>query len=166
MKKFLISLLASVIFAVGIILNITPQIKETSNQENISSVYISVLDIYDLTPINNATIIITETGEHHQTNDLGSSGKITLPYHKENKIKTSFKDKPWNEYTIIITKNGYIPHIHFGLKIESGRTKTGTTIKLTPLELGDETKFTTSYEYPSNTYITSLIEKHNKKSTT
>lgn len=162
MKQIFATLTASMLFIFGITLFSAPQITKTSSMVCYSSVIISVFDKANLTPIKNANILIIETNENYQTNSLGSSGKITLPYHQKEKISSSIKDKPWNEYTLLVTKNGYLPHLHFNLKIEKDKIKTGVVISLTEIQNEPNSTFTTSYELPPTTYIEDIIKKHTK----
>ena len=143
-----------------LLLYTSPTIKATSSKASFSKTIISVYDKITNKPINNAKIVIAETSECYYTSSRGTTPTITLPYTKNERFKQSTANKPWTEFTLIIFKSGYLPHIHYNFKTEENRTKLGTIINLTPIINETEQVFTTSYEEPSDNYSLSLIQKY------
>lgn len=121
-----------------------------------------VINVYSgTTPIDNATVCIIETGEYYYTTQSGATKTITIPATSEKQFK-SFKDKPFTEYTLLVYKNGYLPHIYYGLKITPNTTKIGVTINLTELGINPNIAYTQSYEYPSDAYSENIIASYKK----
>ena len=82
-------------------------------KQSFGKIRISIFDKYNQ-PIFLAKITIKETFEEYQTGKLGEC-EISLPSSSFN--NTNKKLENWTEYTLIIEKNGFSPHIIYGLKI-------------------------------------------------
>lgn len=134
-----------------------------SSDQKFGSVVISVFNIQDHLAIENATIVILETQEYYQSGKLGATQTIELPTETKNKLTFSSPSKDWTEYTLLIYKNGFYPHIHHGLKITPNYKKIGVIINLTPISSSDTTTHTESYEYPPTNWSIEIIDKYRKK---
>ena len=134
--------------------------KQANTITTFGKVVISVFSKSDHTPIENATVCVIETNEYFFTSSLGSTQKIQLQASKKSDIYFSLNT--WTEYTLLIYKNGFYPHLYYGLKIQPNQTKTGIVITLTERMPHDEFTFTQSYEYPSTSWSENIIDKYKR----
>jgi len=119
------------------------------------------LSIFDESnqPIYMAKIFVKETNGQFNSGKLGEC-ELTLPTNKTNQ----FSNAPtWTEYTIVIDKNGFIPHILYGAKVKQNITRTGIVITLHEITPNQEYIFTTSYDFPEESYSTNIINKYTNK---
>lgn len=112
-------------------------------------------------PLPNATICIIETSEYYYTNPNGYTKTIELPTKEVNKISVN-NAKPYTEYTLLVYKNGYLPHIYYGLKITAGQTKLGVVVSLTEYGIYPSLTYTESYEFPNTSFSENIIINHKK----
>lgn len=163
MKSFLVYLSFTLAFVSILAVSSLPTIaKETTTNNPIGKVLISVLDEKEHTPILNASICIIETREYYETNKLGQTDVISLPAKSSNTLNATPPTKAHETYTLLIYKNGYFPHIYYGLKIENNITKTGVVISLTERYPEADFTYTESYEFPTPTWSQELIDKYRK----
>ena len=161
MKSFIVTIISLVLFILITIISLTPSIQKVSLTSLVSKLSLSVYD-EDNKPINNATIYILETNEYHTTNHTGIAS-ISLTYNTKNKILLKQNDKEWNEFTIITYKNGYLPHIVYGTKIQKGINRVGLIITLTSLENANSKTYTSSYDFPPSSYTEHIISSNKPK---
>lgn len=133
----------------------------TSITQTCGRAIIAVFDKYDSTPIDNATICILETREYYQTNKLGS---LILSFETTRQTKPVFNNslKDFDEYTLLIYKNGYFPHFYHNLKIEHNITRSGIIVNLEPLYPEAEISYTEDFDYPSSDWSKSVIKYFRK----
>lgn len=152
MKQILSHLICVALFFVFIFIFINKsEISQVSKKTNFGKVIISVVNKNTSSPIKNATICITDTHEYFYTSSLGMTDPIKLECTNNNSY-----------YTLIIYKNGFIPHIYHRLSIEPNTTKTGVIINLEERYEEAPYSYTESYEFPSKSWSETLI-KNNKK---
>jgi len=160
MKNKIFYLTLLLLFAVTLSLPyVSNPTQYTSNTQKIGQAIISVFDSQENTPIQNATICILETKEYYQTNKLGSI-KFSLPANNNNSLKYSSPKKDWQEYTLLIYKNGYYPHLYFGLKIKHNTLSSGIAITLKNLSFPNDTPYTTDYSYPTHDWLEQIINEY------
>ena len=129
----------------------------TNTTLSTSKVRISVFDEQNQ-PIDMATIYIVETHEYYSTAKLGQL-ELSLETTSKNNI---FKKENWQEYTLLIYKNGYIPHVLYGLKAIPKINRTGIVVTLKDTSHNTNIPFTQSYDFPSDDYSTNIINNHKK----
>ena len=152
---FIISLI--VYLLIFITLGTSTSIEYVSLTPAIGKVRISIFDSL-CEPIEMATICVMETHEYYTTGKLGEC-ELVLPAKKTNK----FSNGPnWTEYTLIITKNGFIPHILYGLKAQANITRTGIVVTMKELSPYTLETFTQSYDFPTSIYSTNIINQNKK----
>ena len=161
MKRLIITALFIIMLILASTLPHAYTYTTTSNTINTGKAIISVFDKQYNSPILNATICVLETREYYQTNKLGSS-IISLPTKATNKLKYSSPEKNWTEYTLLIYKNGYYPHILYGLQIEHNITTSGIVIELEELSEYTSHNHTQSYYYPNDAWVENVIKEYKK----
>lgn len=129
----------------------------TSNNSSFCKVRISVFDEQNQ-PIDMATICIVETQEYFSTSRLG---QLELSFSIESD-KNIFKKTNWKEFTLLIYKNGYRPHILYGLKAIPNINRTGIVITLKDTTQNKEIPFTQSYDYPTTDFSSNIINQFKK----
>lgn len=136
-------------------------IAPSSQLVNLSSTWAKIrISIFDEQhqPIDMATICIVETNEYLSS---GKLGQCELNFNTSAKINL-FNNAKWEEFTILIYKNGYKPHIIYGLKAIPNITRTGIVITLKSTIYDNNKKFETSYDFPPNDYSNYIINSHKK----
>lgn len=158
MKKNLIFFTTLILFILTTTIPITSSnLKEISLSTTWAKVRLSVFDEQNQ-PIDMATICIIETNEYYTTQKLGQCEiKFII-----NKTSNIFKSSSWEEFTLLIYKNGYKPHILFGLKAIPNITKTGIVITLIDVNYNTENTYTQSYDYPNNTHALKILNEYKK----
>ena len=159
-KAFYFLLLTFFILAI-LFTTMPPFSTATTSTTGMGSAIISVLNKQDNSPVFDATICIVETKEYYQTNKLGSI-KLSLPAKSTNKLQFKNPQKEWQEYTLLIYKNGFYPHIYHSLKITSNITRSGIVINLEEILNNSDISYTQEYEYPNNIWCEQLINNHKK----
>lgn len=158
MKNNLIFVICLLVLILAILLPIQSSATNFVNTSyNWSKIRISVFDEQNQ-PIDMATVCIVETNEYFQTAKLGQI-ELCLELPAKNNI---FKKNNWQEYTILIYKNGYKPHILYGLKAIPDITRTGIVVILKDNLNSKDIPFTESYDYPSHDYSSTIIDKYKK----
>lgn len=162
MKKFCLSICLVFCFVVFIfIFSYNSQTVYTSVTVASGKAVVAVFDKYENTPIDNATICVLETREYYQTQKLGS---CVLTFETTKQTKPIFNNslKEFDEYTLLIYKNGYYPHFYHNLKIQHNITRTGIIIKLEPLALETEISYTEDFDYPPQDWSETAIQYYRK----
>ena len=158
MKNRLAYFFITLIFIIAITLPISStNSKSTTMNATWAKVRISVFDEQNQ-PINMATICVIETNEYFSTEKLGIC-ELAFSINLKDNI---FVSQKWDEFTLLIYKNGYIPHIIYGLKAIPNITRTGIVITLKAPTNQTEITFTQSYDFPSKDQTTIIINKHKK----
>lgn len=88
-----------------------------------------VLDGRTKMPIENAMIVIPETGEKYFTDMLGTAGEIRVSYRA---AVSELAEKDWCEITLLVYAEGYAPYALFYLQLWEGSVRKGPTILLFP----------------------------------
>ena len=110
-------------------------------------------------PIENAVIIIPETGETYQTDAHGKTPFIRIPY----SAKTDFDaihPKDWCEVTLLAYAEGYAPYALFYLQLQKDSLREGPTVMLFP---GEQDPFSI-IEGPPEPWVSELLEKFTPRS--
>jgi len=159
MKHFLLSLTMIFIYIVFCFLFScsSTSFTQTNQTGNQSKITISVFS--GSTPIENATVCIIETQEYYYTNKHGTTAPIYLLSSKQSLIQ---KNISFTEYTLLVYKNGYLPHIYYGLKITHNQNRLGIAISLTEYGILPNATFTESYEYPPKSFSENIITTYKK----
>jgi len=158
MKRIILFIFSLSLFIVLLGLATTPSsINPVSLTNSIGKVRISVFDSH-CEPIEMASVCITESHEYHTT---GKLGECELSF--QTKTDNRFSPSPnWTEYTLIISKNGYIPHILYGLKVQPNITRTGIVITLKEISPYETATHTQSYDFPTDAHSTFIINRYKK----
>lgn len=162
MKKFFFSSILILCFIVFIfIFSYNSQSVYTLATVAEGKAIIAVFDKHENTPIDNASICVLDTREYYQTNKLGS---CVLSFETSKQTKPIFNNslKEFDEYTLLIYKNGYYPHFYHNLKIEHNITRTGIIIKLEPLSLETEISYTEDFDFPPQDWSKTAIQYYRK----
>ena len=159
MKTKILFLLVCFVFIICTIIASIPNLSIIINSTpREGRAIIAVYDKFESTPIQNATVCILETQTYYETSKLGLV-TLSFPLSTKNTLNTSPLDAPFQNFTLLIYANGYLPHFYHGIKIEHNITKTGVVINLTPLTTNLNSTYTESYEFPNTAYSENLIKK-------
>ena len=162
MKKIMLSGLIFCVFLFGCFLSGLSLTKAVSSTNPTGKLIVSVFDDFETTPIKNATICVIETNEYYYTDSLGRTKPITLYAKPPTKLsKRKYADGSPEEYTILCYKNGYTPHILYGVKIINNQTRVGVIISLENLT-EDSPPYTESYDFPTEDFSLEILNKYKK----
>jgi len=106
-------------------------------------------------PIENAVIVIPETGEQYQTHSNGKTDVIRIPYVPESDFDDIYP-KAWGEVTLLAYAEGYAPYALFYLQLTENTLREGPTVMLFP---GEQDPFSI-IEGPPDKWVSALIEKY------
>ena len=112
-----------------------------------------VIDGRTKLPIENAVIVIPETGESFVTDANGKTPEIRIPYTAE---PSELLEKDWCEITLLTYAEGYAPYALFYLQLTEGSLRQGPTIMLFP----DSGKPFSIIEGPPDAWVKELTERY------
>ena len=119
---------------------------ENMNTDNSGTLQISVISALGLIPVENASVVITYTGEPDSavrtltTDTSGQTAKITLPAPPVSlSLDPESETQPYAEYNIIVTAEGYEPVSVSGSQLLSGELSL-QPIVMNPTESGNDEK--------------------------
>ncbi len=118
-----------------------------------------VIDGRTGSPVENAVIVIPETGGSYQTDSDGNTPPIRIPYSAESDFD-SIHPKNWCEVTLLAYAEGYAPYALFYLQLQEDSLRKGPTVMLFP---GDQDPFSI-IEGPPESWVSELIEKFTPRS--
>lgn len=123
---------------------------------------VNVLEGYTETPIENASVVVVETGKVYQTNKDGMTDKIDVPVVRDTRYD-SIIQKPWGEVTLIIYKEGFVPYALFYLQVLGGQTREGVKILLFEEGQTESAEPFSIIEGPNRVWVDALVEKYRPK---
>ncbi len=109
-------------------------------------------------PLENAVVVIPETGKSYKTDASGRAADIKVPVVPDSRFDAVYK-KTWGEITIIAYKEGYKPYLLLYTNVFSGEKREGPTLYMYREDSSAEPF--AIIESPSRFWMQSLIEKYN-----
>jgi hypothetical protein len=112
------------IAAVSLAFTLTPAdvaVFRTSQSAETAALTLCVLEGYTESPIENATVVILETGKTYKTNENGLTDVIEVPVIRDTRYD-AILEKPWGEISLIVYKDGFVPYALFYLQVLAGQT--------------------------------------------
>ncbi len=120
--------------------------------------HVRVVDAYTLMPIQNAKVIIPDTGKMLMSDSSGSCIFTGIPIRKNN-LHNKLVRQNWGECTIISLYDGYRPTVIFNTRVDKNIMRSGPTVYMFPEEL-DDIEIAAIVESPDNKWISRLVEKY------
>lgn len=118
--------------------------QESPDTASVGSIQISVVSSLGLIPVENATVIISYTGDPNSpiitltTDNSGQTPTIQLPAPPiALSLDSSAEEQPYSEYNIQVTAEGYEPVLVSGSEILSGQLSL-QPVRMNPLETTEE----------------------------
>ncbi|MCR5553234.1 MAG: hypothetical protein K6F08_00590 [bacterium] len=136
-------------------------IKQSSATSKVGTFVVTVLEAGSLNPIDNATVCIVETKKYYQTNNHGSTNKLSAPILNSSPLNNSLVQH-WGEITLLVYKPGYADTIVFNTAIFVDKIRIGIVVFLNPIINNEDNKPTIISETPDEVWVKELI-KLNKK---
>ena len=115
-----------VVAAVALAFTLTPTdvaVFGTDSTET-AALTLRVLEGYTESPIENASVVVLETGKTYKTNEEGMTDVIEVPVIRDTRYD-AILEKPWGEVSLIIYKDGFVPYALFYLQVLDGQTREG-----------------------------------------
>ncbi len=122
----------------------------------------NVLEGYTETPIENASVVVVETGKVYQTDKDGMTDKIDVPVVRDTRYD-SIMQKPWGEITLIVYKEGFVPYALFYLQVLGGQTREGVKILLFEEGQTESSQPFSIIEGPNRVWVNELVEMYRPK---
>ena len=110
-------------------------------------------------PIEDAVIVIPETGSSYRTDSEGKTEIIRIPY-SEKSDYDSILPKNWCEVTLLAYADGYAPYALFYLQLQEDSLRDGPVVMLFP---GEQDPFSI-IEGPPDWWVSELIKKFSPRS--
>lgn len=132
------------------------------SKSDTASLTVSVVEGYTETPIENASVVVAETGTSYQTDKNGMTDKIDVPVIRDTRFD-SIIQKPWGEITLIVYKEGFVPYALFNLQVLSGQTREGVKILLFEKGQTESAEPFSIIEGPNRVWVDALVEKYRPK---
>lgn len=123
---------------------------------------VNVLEGYTDTPIENASVVVVETGKVYQTDKDGMTDKIDVPVVRDTRYD-SIMQKPWGEITLIVYKEGFVPYALFYLQVLGGQTREGVKILLFEEGQTESSQPFSIIEGPNRVWVNELVEMYRPK---
>ncbi len=123
---------------------------------------VNVLEGYTETPINDASVVVVETGKVYQTDENGLTEKIDVPVIRDKRYD-DIMQKQWGEITLIVYKEGFIPYALFYLQVLGGQTREGVKILLFEEGQTESTQPFSIIEGPNRLWVDALVEMYRPK---
>jgi len=120
-----------------------------------------VVDGYSEMPLENATVVIPETGERYVTDENGKTPVIEVPILEDTHFSSILK-KPWGEITLLIYKEGYIEYALFHTQVWENQVRSGPKILLFPKDSEGSNEPFSLIEGPHRLWVNELVEKYRK----
>ncbi len=108
-------------------------------------------------PIEDAVVVVAETGLQYKTDVSGKTGAVAVPVIYDARFDNILK-KPWGEVTLLIYKDGYKPYVLFYLQVFADEDRSGPSIFLYGEDSASEEPFAI-IESPNRLWVESLIKK-------
>ena len=125
-------------------------------------VTVNVLEGYTETPIENASVVVVETGKEYQTDKDGMTDKIDVPVIRDARYD-SIMPKQWGEITLIVYKEGFVPYALFYLQVLGGQTREGVKILLFEEGQTESSQPFSIIEGPNRLWVNEMVEKYRPK---
>lgn len=119
---------------------------------------VRVVDGYTDAPLENATVVIAETGESYKTDASGKTQLIRLPIIVDTRF-SGISDKPWGEVTLLVYHKDYITYTLFYTQIWKNETRNGPTIFMFPRDKNGTNEPFIVVEGPLSSWVNPLVEK-------
>ena len=150
------------IAAVSLALTLTPAdvaVFRTGQNAETAALTLRVLEGYTESPIENATVVILETGKTYKTNENGLTDVIEVPVIRDTRYD-AILEKPWGEVSLIVYKDGFVPYALFYLQVLAGQTREGVKILLFEQGRTDSGEPFSIIEGPNRVWVNQLVEMH------
>ena len=118
-----------------------------------------VVDGFSEEPIEDAVVVIPETGQRFVTDQDGLTALIRVPI-LEDVHFTDISPKPWGEITLMIYKKGYIEYVLLHAHAWENQTRKGPKILLFPEVEGEKNEPFFVVEGPHRLWVQELVEKY------
>ena len=151
-----------VIAAASLALTLTPAdvaVFRTGQSAETAALTLRVLEGYTESPIENATVVILETGKKYKTNENGLTDVIEVPVIRDTRYD-AILEKPWGEVSLIVYKDGFVPYALFYLQVLAGQTREGVKILLFEQGRTDSGEPFSIIEGPNRVWVNQLVEMH------
>lgn len=132
------------------------------SSSDIAYLTVNVLEGYTDTPIENASVVVVETGKVYQTDKDGMTDKIDVPVVRDTRYD-SIMQKPWGEITLIVYKEGFVPYALFYLQVLGGQTREGVKILLFEEGQTESSQPFSIIEGPNRVWVNELVEMYRPK---
>lgn len=120
---------------------------------------VSVVEGYTETPIENAAVVVVETGQIYHTDENGLTDIIEVPVVRDSRFDRILQ-KSWGEITLIIYKDGFVPYALFYLQVLGGQTREGVKILLFEQDKTQNNAPFSIIEGPNRIWVNELVEKY------
>jgi len=128
-------------------------------QSDTAELTVNVVEGYTESPINNASVVVVETGNVYQTDENGMTEKIKVPVIRDTRFD-DIMQKPWGEITLIVYKEGFIPYALFYLQVLGGQTREGVKILLFEEGQTQSVQPFSIIEGPNRAWVDKLVEMY------
>ncbi len=118
-----------------------------------------VVDGFSEEPLQNALVVIPETGQHFFTGEDGTTASIRIPILEDPRF-SEIVPQPWGEATLIVYKEGYIEYVLLNAHIWENQTRKGPKILLFPEEAGSPSEPFAIMEGPHRMWVNELVKKY------
>ena len=123
---------------------------------------LSVVEGFTETPIEDAAVIIVETGDIYYTDAEGNTDVIQVPFIRDTRYD-DILEKPWGEVSLIVYKNGYVPYALFYLQVLENETRQGVKILLFSDDQTESDEPFSIIEGPNRVWVDALIDMYQPK---
>lgn len=150
------------IAAVSLAFTLTPAdvaVFRTSQSAETAALTLCVLEGYTESPIENATVVILETGKTYKTNENGLTDVIEVPVIRDTRYD-AILEKPWGEVSLIVYKDGFVPYALFYLQVLAGQTREGVKILLFEQGSTDSGEPFSIIEGPNRVWVNQLVKMY------
>ena len=110
-------------------------------------------------PLEGCTVVIPETGAYMTTDAEGKTPQMTLPATPEDPVN-GMPQKDWNEITILVYKDGYIPYALFHVQVWEDVSREGPKIYMFPDDGSTDGRAFSIIEGPDRGWVETLIDKY------
>lgn len=163
-KNLIAAVAVSMVLLVGaVVLGVTMNAGSIAamslNTSDTASLTVHVVEGYTESPIQDAAVVVVETGRTYHTDANGYTDVIDVPLVRDTRYDRILP-KPWGEVTLIIYKEGFMPYALFYLQVIGGQTREGVKILLFEQGITESDEPFSIIEGPNRLWVNELIKKY------
>ena len=120
---------------------------------------VNVVEGYTDDPIQNAKVVILETGKVYTTDKNGETEIIEVPFIRDTRYDDIIP-KTWGEISLIVYKEGFLPYALFYLQVAEGEIRSGVKILLFEKNSTDSSEPFSIIEGPNRAWVNELVNRY------